>query len=134
MQITENVRSFIYNSRRHGRSHDVIAQALVDFSGDDFTAADVEMIWQTMIESGWVKKKRACKRSDHPIPSSKEPVHDRLELMRRNVMHLVDLKRAGNSPKRTEYRITPEGKGVRYRTVDTSSYIGSSAASCAAEV
>ena len=134
MQITENIRSFIYHARRRGRSCEVIAEALVDFSGEDFTAGDVKMIWQTMVETGWVSKKRARSKRDSALPSSSEPIFDRLDLMKRSIYHLVDLKRAGHSPTRTEYVISAEGRGVRYRTADTCSYVGSSMASCAEEV
>ncbi|MEN9393200.1 MAG: hypothetical protein RLZZ104_1543, partial [Pseudomonadota bacterium] len=66
--------------------------------------------------------------------AGEDPAAERRRLQQASIMHLVDLKRAGHSPTRTEYKITPEGHGVRYRTTDTCSYIGSSAASCAAEV
>jgi IS30 family transposase len=48
-----------------------------------------------------------------------------------NIWHLVDLKRAGYSPRMTEMANTPETPGRRYFAVDHHSYIGSSAAMCA---
>jgi transposase-like protein len=55
----------------------------------------------------------------------------RLRDMKANIWHLVDLKRAGHSPRFTEMRNTPESPGRRYIHAEHSSYIGSSAAMCA---
>ena len=37
-----------------------------------------------------------------------------VKLMRQNIMHLVDLKRAGHSPTKTEHALPPEGPGKRF--------------------
>lgn len=58
--------------------------------------------------------------------------YDLFELRRANVLHLVDLKRAGHSPARTEFRIEPDRTIVRpiARELVTASPIGSSAGLC----
>lgn len=136
MQWTDERRTYLFTARRRGRSTAEIAVTMSDWYAEEITEADLNTLWQNMIDTGWVKRKRAeidGKRKQHPF-AGEDPAAEKRRLMNASILHLVDLKRAGHSPSRTEYKITPEGKGVRYRTVDTSSYIGSSAASCAAEV
>lgn len=54
------------------------------------------------------------------------------EMIRASVFHLIDLKRAGHSPTRTELSIA-SGDRVRHfsRAAERASYVGSAAAMCA---
>lgn len=51
-----------------------------------------------------------------------------LQLEAASMLHLLDLKRAGHSPKRTEARVDPEGIGQRFSVTSHGSYCGSPAA------
>jgi hypothetical protein len=96
---------------------------------------DVQDLWRDMERSGWIKAREAAKKRARNQQSKnyegQEWQADRRKLIEANVYHLVDLKRAGHSPRRTELKISVEGAGVRYSTTATSSYLGSSAAACA---
>lgn len=136
MQWTDDRRTYLFTARRRGKTTAEIATTMSDWFLEEITEAQLDALWENMIESGWVKKKRAsldAARKKHAF-AGEDPAAEKRRLINANIYHLVDLKRAGHSPRRTEYRIDPEGPGVRYPTVDTHSYIGSSAASCAAEV
>lgn len=58
---------------------------------------------------------------------------ERKKLRDASIMHLVDLKRAGHSPRQTELVNPPEAGGFRHfdRSSASVSLIGSPAASCA---
>jgi hypothetical protein len=136
MQWTDERRTYLFTARRQGRTTAEIAVTMSDWFLEEITEADLDKLWNDMIATGWVKKKRRqldAFRKKHAF-AGEDPAAERARLKTASILHLVDLKRAGHSPTRTEYKIAPEGHGVRYRTADTSSYIGSSAASCAAEV
>lgn len=62
-----------------------------------------------------------------------DAVQEREKRMIANVMHLVDLKRAGHSPTRTELKITPDAITPRYAAYQESriSMTGSHADMCA---
>lgn len=136
MQWTDERRTYLFTKRRAGRKMADIAVAMSDWYSEEITEADLDALWQNMISTGWVKKKRNqldAFRKKHAF-AGEDPAAERRRLVKANILHLVDLKRAGHSPTRTEYVITAEGKGVRFQKADTSSYIGSSAAACAMEV
>lgn len=134
MQWTDQRKEFLFYQRRRGRSFAEAAQNMSDFFHEEITTEEIEQLWNEMLRAGWVKNRRARERKSlHPF-AGEDPAAEKKRLIHANILHLIDLKRAGHSPKRTEYIITAEGKGVRYRMADTSSYIGSSAAACAAEV
>lgn len=136
MHWTDERRTYLFTKRRAGRQMADIAAAMSDWYCEEITEADVDALWQHMLDSGWVKSRRNrmdAIRKKHAF-AGEDPAAERRRLISANIYHLVDLKRAGHSPTRTEYTISTEGKGVRYRTVDTCSYLGSSAASCAMEV
>lgn len=136
MHWTDERRTYLFRARRQGRTTAQIATAMSDWYAEEITEAQIDGLWRNMIDTGWVKKRRAESdraRKKHPF-AGEDPAAERARLKTASILHLVDLKRAGHSPTRTEYKIAPEGHGVRYRTTDTCSYIGSSAASCAAEV
>jgi hypothetical protein len=86
-----------------------------------------------MLESGWVARRRSKERKSLDPFAGEDPAAEKRRLVRANILHLVDLKRAGHSPTRTEYVISAEGKGVRYATTPTSSYLGSAAYTCVQE-
>jgi hypothetical protein len=136
MQWTDERKTYLFTARRRGKTTAQIAVTMSDWFLEEITEAELDALWQSMIDSGWVKKKRHqldAFRKKH-VFAGEDPAAEKRRLVNANILHLVDLKRAGHSPTRTEYKIAPEGHGVRYRTTDTCSYIGSSAASCAAEV
>jgi hypothetical protein len=49
---------------------------------------------------------------------------------RASILHLLDLKRAGHSPRFTEYKIETGDVGKYYPKPSSQSYLGSPAASC----
>jgi hypothetical protein len=127
----DKTRNFLFNLRRRGRTFEACAETISEWFDEPVSAADVEAWWDEMTASGWVAKKRAeTKRKDVSPFAGEDPALVRKRLMEANIRHLIDLKRAGHSPRRTEYRIAPEGNGVRFRMADTSSYLGSSSALC----
>lgn len=69
-----------------------------------------------------------------PVMGSTYSKYDPIELQIANIMHLVDLKRAGHSPTRTELAIRPSDTPVRVRKASqygVMSMTGSPAAYCA---
>ena len=130
----ETNRIHLYALKSRGRDFGTCAATLSDLTGDDIAVEDVVALWNAMENSGWIKAREAAKKKARNQKSKsydgKEWQADRKALMEANIWHLVDLKRAGHSPTRTEFQISPEGKGVRYATVATSSYLGSSASAC----
>jgi hypothetical protein len=130
MIVNETVRNFLFNQRRHGRDFATCAANLSDWFAEEITADEVEALWNEMIAAKWVAQKRNHQpKSKHPF-AGEDPAAEKVRLKNANIMHLVDLKRAGHSPTRTEYVISAEGKGVKYATTPTSSYLGSAAATC----
>ena len=136
MHWTDERGNYVYTKRRTGRQMADIAASMSDWYSEEITEADLDALWQNMLDTGWVKRRRNrmyAERKKHAF-AGEDPAAERRRLMIANIYHLVDLKRAGHSPTQTEFTISTEGKGVRFRTVDTCSYLGSSAASCAMEV
>lgn len=140
----EHTRTMLYLLKSKGGTEDTIADTMSTLLEQEVTADDVVMLWADMHSSGWIKARELSrKRAQYQRSKNYKPQEwqaDRNALIEANVMHLIDLKRAGHSPRfitptsrpgATELRITAEGKGVRYRTADTSSYLGSAAGLCA---
>ena len=129
----ERTKTMLFLLKGRGRPDDVCAQTLSDLLDQEITETDVLSLWANMEATGWIAKRLKAKknhksRKDQP---HEDFIGERRRLIEANIYHLIDLKRAGHSPSRTELTITTEGAGVRYPTAPVSSYIGSSAGMCA---
>lgn len=131
----EHTKTMLYLLKSKNRPNDAIAETMSTLLEQPVTVDDVVFLWADMNSGGWIKEREAAKKRARNQASKnytpQEWQDDRRKLVEANVMHLVDLKRAGHSPRRTELKITVEGAGRRYSTAATSSYLGSSAAACA---
>lgn len=129
MHWTDERREYLYKIRRR-RSAAECAEIMSDWYAEEITASEIDAFWQDMLDSGWLARKRKHKpKSKHPF-AGENPEAEARRLKIATIMHLIDLKRAGHSPTRTEYVISAEGKGVKFATVQTSSFLGSAAATC----
>jgi hypothetical protein len=130
---TDKERNALFNLQSRGKSMDECAAIFGDILDEPVSPEDLSLLWVDMRTSGWIKKKRwkkkALSRHDDPIEPS-DTATARHKLRQANLMHLLDLKRAGHSPTRTELKISSEGAGIRLPTAEIWSYMGSSAASC----
>lgn len=71
------------------------------------------------------------KRVEPPCAGRREDEPTRSALIKASVWHLIDLKRAGHSPRRTELVLAVDGAlPQRFSTAAASSSCGSPAASC----
>lgn len=114
-----------------GVTHEAAATALTFALREEVTLNGVRSCWDDIVQSGWMtgRKEFGGKLRTAHDPSPVEVMHD---LKRRSLLHLLDLKRAGHSPTRTEYRIGRDGAPrILAATCQTRSYCGSSAATCA---
>ena len=131
---TDKERNALFNLQSRGKSMDECATIFGDILDEPVSPEDLSLLWVDMKSSGWIKKrrwkKRQLSRNDPPVEGC-DTAAERHKLRQANLLHLLDLKRAGHSPRRTEYRIAPEGNGIRLPTAETCSYLGSSAAACA---